>query len=45
MFWKMFLSGVVPEIKPPADRYKVSVFGAMGKNGQPFLCIEIQFSG
>lgn len=25
---------MVPEIKSPVDRYKVSIFGAMGKNGQ-----------
>jgi hypothetical protein len=24
----------VPEIKSPTDRFKVSIFGAMGKNGQ-----------
>ena len=29
-----FLSGSVPEIKSPADRYKVSIFGAMSRAGQ-----------
>ena len=29
-----FLSGSQPEIKSPADRFKMSIFGAMGKNGQ-----------
>ena len=29
-----FLVGICPEIKSPTDRYKVSVFGALGKNGQ-----------
>jgi transposase len=29
-----FLAGSRPEIKSPTDRYKVSVFGAMGTNGQ-----------
>ena len=29
-----FLAGVTPEIKSPTDRFKLSVFGAMGKNGQ-----------
>jgi len=29
-----FLAGSCPEIKSPADRFKVSIFGAMGRNGQ-----------
>jgi transposase len=29
-----FLSGTAPEIKSPADRSKMSVFGAMGMDGQ-----------
>lgn len=29
-----FLKGSTPEIKSPVDRHKVSVFGAMGQNGQ-----------
>jgi transposase len=29
-----FLAGSQPEIKSPTDRFKVSIFGAMGKNGQ-----------
>ena len=29
-----FLKGSCPEIKSPVDRYKMSVFGAMGQNGQ-----------
>jgi len=29
-----FLIGTTPEIKSPTDRYKVSIFGAMGMNGQ-----------
>lgn len=28
------MSGTCPEIKSPVDRFKVSVFGAMGSNGQ-----------
>jgi transposase len=29
-----FLAGFHPEIKSPVDKFKVSIFGAMGKNGQ-----------
>jgi transposase len=29
-----FLAGSHPEIKSPVDRFKVSIFGAMGRNGQ-----------
>jgi transposase len=29
-----FLAGSFPEIKSPVERFKVSVFGAMGRNGQ-----------
>jgi len=29
-----FLAGICPEIKSPVDRFKVSIFGAMGRNGQ-----------
>jgi len=29
-----FLAGSCPEIKSPVDRFKVSIFGAMGMNGQ-----------
>lgn len=29
-----FLKGSCPEIKSPVDRYKMSVFGAMGQDGQ-----------
>jgi len=29
-----FLVGSQPEIKSPVDRFKVSIFGAMGRNGQ-----------
>jgi transposase len=29
-----FLAGSCPEIKSPVDRFKVSIFGAMGGNGQ-----------
>jgi len=29
-----FLAGSQPEIKSPVDRFKVSIFGAMGGNGQ-----------
>ena len=29
-----FLAGTIPEIKSPVDRFKVSIFGAMGRNGQ-----------
>ena len=29
-----FLKGSCPEIKSPVDRYKMSVFGAMGEKGQ-----------
>jgi transposase len=34
-----FLAGSQPEIKSPVDRYKVSIFGAMGSNGQ-FITFE-----
>lgn len=29
-----FLSGIVPQIKSPTDRFKVSIFGAMSRSGQ-----------
>jgi transposase len=29
-----FLAGTCPEIKSPVERFKVSIFGAMGRNGQ-----------
>ena len=29
-----FLAGSHPEIKSPVDRFKMSIFGAMGRNGQ-----------
>ena len=29
-----FLAGLIPEIKSPVDRFKVSIFGAMSRNGQ-----------
>ena len=29
-----FLAGIVPQIKSPVDRFKLSVYGAMGCNGQ-----------
>jgi transposase len=29
-----FISGTTPQIKSPVERYKMSVFGAMGMNGQ-----------
>jgi len=29
-----FLAGSLPEIKSPVDRFKVSIFGAMGMHGQ-----------
>jgi transposase len=29
-----FLAGSHPEIKSPVERFKVSIFGAMGRNGQ-----------
>ncbi len=29
-----FPAGSRPEIKSPADSYKVNIFGALGKNGQ-----------
>lgn len=32
-----FLKGSVPEIKSPTDRFKMSVFGALGVNGQLIL--------
>ena len=34
-----FLAGSQPEIKSPVDRFKVSIFGAMGRNGQ-FVSFE-----
>ena len=33
-----FLAGSCPEIKSPVDRLKVSIFGAMGINGQLITC-------
>jgi transposase len=39
-----FLSGSFPEIKSPVDRYKVSIFGAMGKNGQLITLENDQFN-
>lgn len=32
-----FLKGSVPEIKSPTDRFKMSIFGALGVNGQLIL--------
>lgn len=32
-----FLKGSSPEIKSPTDRFKISVFGALGVNGQLIL--------
>lgn len=32
-----FLKGSFPEIKSPTDRFKMSVFGALGRNGQLIL--------
>lgn len=39
-----FLTGQVPEIKSPVDRYKVSIFGAMGKNGQLIILQNEMFN-
>ena len=35
-----FLAGIVPQIKSPVDRFKLSVYGAMGRNGQLVIRIE-----
>jgi len=39
-----FQKGSHPEIKSPVDRYKVSVFGAMGENGQLITLQDSQFN-
>jgi transposase len=38
-----FLAGIVPQIKSPVDRFKLSVYGAMGCNGQLIVCVEENF--
>ena len=35
-----FLAGSQPEIKSPTDRFKVSIFGAMGRNGQLLITLQ-----
>jgi len=37
-----FLAGSCPEIKSPVDRFKVSIFGAMGINGQLITSLNPQ---
>lgn len=38
-----FLAGIVPQIKSPVDRFKLSVYGAMGRNGQLIIWSEENF--
>jgi transposase len=38
-----FLAGIVPQIKSPVDRFKLSVYGAMGCNGQLIILEEENF--
>lgn len=38
-----FLKGITPQIKSPTDRFKISVFGAMGRNGQFIVEAEDNF--
>jgi transposase len=38
-----FLAGIVPQIKSPVDRFKLSVYGAMGCNGQLIIQEEEKF--
>lgn len=38
-----FLAGTIPQIKSPVDRFKVSVYGAMGLNGQLVIHSEDNF--
>ena len=38
-----FLSGIVPQIKSPVDRFKLSIYGAMGCNGQLIIQAEEVF--
>jgi transposase len=35
-----FLAGIVPQIKSPVDRFKINVYGAMGRNGQLIIRVE-----
>jgi hypothetical protein len=37
------LAGIVPQIKSPVDRFKLSVYGAMGCNGQLIIRVEENF--
>jgi transposase len=39
-----FLAGSCPEIKSPVERFKVSIFGAMGVNGQLITYQNEQFN-
>lgn len=39
-----FLSGTIPTIKSPVDRFKMSVFGAMGMNGQLIISQSDKFN-
>ena len=39
-----FLAGSHPEIKSPVDRFKVSIFGAMGRNGQLITLEDEKFN-
>ena len=38
-----FLAGTIPQIKSPVDRFKLSVYGAMGRNGQLIILSEENF--
>lgn len=37
------MTGIVPQIKSPVDRFKLSVYGAMGYNGQLIIRVEENF--
>lgn len=37
------MAGIVPQIKSPVDRFKLSVYGAMGCNGQLIIRVEENF--
>ena len=37
------MSGITPQIKSPVDRFKLSVYGAMGCNGQLIISKEDNF--
>ena len=38
-----FLTGIIPQIKSPVDRFNLSVYGAMGCNRQLIIRVEENF--